>query len=159
MAGEKQGRGKAFRQPTLELLCFPFSYSDIGGKPGPREHTHTDTWGQESPESQGIFVPELSQRKEEAAANNSRIFANLSCFNYQGRSNWRQAHGQVMQCWETDWIQATKQQISLAQFMIKTHKQSSLLSARTPWNNLKITLLIPCARNKSIPNFEILSSV
>lgn len=43
VAGEKQGRGKAFRQPTLELLCFPFSSSDIGEKPGPREHTHTDT--------------------------------------------------------------------------------------------------------------------
>lgn len=43
MAGENQGGGKAFRQPKLELLCFPFSSSDIGEQPDPREYTHTDT--------------------------------------------------------------------------------------------------------------------
>lgn len=53
MSGEKQGRGKAFRQPTLELLCFPISSSDIGEKTAPKERTHTDTEARRAPRARG----------------------------------------------------------------------------------------------------------
>lgn len=49
-------------------------------------NNHIDTEARTAPRTRGIFVLEMLQRKEEAVANNSRIFANLSCFYYQGRN-------------------------------------------------------------------------
>lgn len=95
VAGEKQSRGKAFRQPDTRAFMFSFFFNDIGEKTDPREHNCIDTEARRAPRARGSFVPEMLQRKEEVAANDSRIFANLSCFYflYQGRSNLSQVHG------------------------------------------------------------------
>lgn len=88
VAGEKQLREKAFRRPDTRAFMFFFFFQwHWGKKTEPREeHNHTDTQARRAPRARGIFVLEMLQRKEEAAANDSRIFAHLSCFYYQGRS-------------------------------------------------------------------------
>lgn len=64
---------------------FLFLSVTLGEKKNPREN-HIDTEARTAPRTRGIFVLEMLQRKEEAVANNSRIFANLSCLYYQGRN-------------------------------------------------------------------------
>lgn len=157
---------------------------------------------------------EMLPRKEEAAANNSPIFAALSCFYYQGRSDFKPSswlayamqenrlhpgnqavniicpvsdHHFVCFYYQISAVEqflsdtcsdfqspAAAEDVQLMYWLLNwqaglcrrqlslqaSAKDSSLLiPARTASNNLKITWLIPSARNKIITKSEMLASV
>lgn len=150
---------KGIQAANTRAFMLSFFFQWYRGKTAPKEHTHTDTEARRAPRARGSLYQSCHRGRKKLLLITAEFL--LICHVLTTKEG--AFEGKLIDSLCNAGKQIESRQPSskhhLPSLWSKPHRQSPLLSASTPQNNLKITWLIPCARNKTIPNFKMFSSV